>query len=419
MDSNRNQGDMEELIPRLPKSEMLQKIPYNIEIARYTGPKKLTPPKNSIKVKVPTLATLAQTAILLNRARERDLAFFKNVYNGDPEHSGYNTKRTREEGLSLQPKTRAIYLPLIDMPPAEYETIPTSMLQIKRLTEATGQLFALLTLDQQLYRYAVEIQWALPEVFPASSFILRLGGMHMLMSFIGAVRNLMTETGLADIMSAAFAGVHQMLIGKKFPMCMRALRMVVEVILEPTINDHSLLCYDTFLSDLEIWAECSKTCRLWLDCLIKPVFLMMAYIRAEREGDWLLRVYCVKSMMPYFFAAGHHNYARSGLAYLRAIEKNILPYFLKGKHVMRHMKGLWNGICSDMFNIYEVWAWLSRNSWNHIETRNPQNMGTSRHICSQLMEDLTELRGESVDSRTATKKKHLLELQATRKTEKS
>ena len=69
------------------------------------------------------------------------------------------------------------------------------------------------------------------------------------MSFIGAVVNLMTETGL---MSAVFTGVQKMLIGKKFPMCMRVLRIVVEVILEPTINDFSLLCYDTFLSRLDV-----------------------------------------------------------------------------------------------------------------------------------------------------------------------
>ena len=90
----------------------------------------------------------------------------------DALHSGYNAKQMREEGLSLKPKTRAIYLPLIDMTSAEHDTILTSMLQIKKLTEATGQPFALLTLDQQLYRYAVEIQWELPEVF--SSFIFHL-----------------------------------------------------------------------------------------------------------------------------------------------------------------------------------------------------------------------------------------------------
>ena len=39
---------------------------------------------------------------------------------------------------------------------------------------------------------------------------------------------------------------------------MRALRLVVEVILEPVINDLSLLCYDTLLSTLEVCAEQSK-----------------------------------------------------------------------------------------------------------------------------------------------------------------
>ena len=79
---------------------------------------------------------------------------------------------------------------------------------------------------------------------------------------------------------------------------------------------------------------------------------MMSYVRAEREGDWILHFYCVKAMMPYFFAAGHQNYARLGLVYLRAIENlpnNVLPHFLKGQHLMRHMNGLWNGIWSDMF----------------------------------------------------------------------
>ena len=174
----------------------------------------------------------------------------------------------------------------------------------------------------------------------------------MLMSFIGTLGNLMTETELADIMSSAFTGVHKMLVGKKFPMCMRALRMVVEVILEPVLKELEVGRCDTFIGNLEEKAQKSRTCRLWLDSLIKPVILMMSYVRDEREGDWLLHVYCVKAMMPYFFAAGHQNYARLGLVYLRAIENlpdNVLPHFLKVQHIMRHMNGMWNGIWSDMF----------------------------------------------------------------------
>ena len=130
------------------------------------------------------------------------------------------------------------------------------------------------------------------------------------MSFIGAIGNLMTETGLADIMSSAFSGVHKMLQGKTFPMCMRALRMLVEVILIKVVDKDEVKCYDTLMANLEARALQSETCKLWLDCLIKPVLLMMAYVRAEREGEWLLHVHCVKAMMPYFFAAGHQNYAR-------------------------------------------------------------------------------------------------------------
>ena len=55
-----------------------------------------------------------------------------------------------------------------------------------------------------------------PQVIP------RLGGMHMPMSFVGAVGTLMTDSGLAEVLASTFAGVGKMLTGKKFPMNMRA-----------------------------------------------------------------------------------------------------------------------------------------------------------------------------------------------------
>ena len=46
--------------------------------------------------------------------------------------------------------------------------------------------------------------------------IPRLIGMHTLMSFVGAVGNLMSDSGLEMIMESAFGGVSKMLSGKKF-----------------------------------------------------------------------------------------------------------------------------------------------------------------------------------------------------------
>ena len=41
--------------------------------------------------------------------------------------------------------------------------------------------------------------------------------MHTLMSFVGCVGKLMADSGLEEVMKAAFGGVTHMLVGKTFP----------------------------------------------------------------------------------------------------------------------------------------------------------------------------------------------------------
>jgi len=68
---------------------------------------------------------------------------------------------------------------------------------------------------------------------------------------------------------------------------------------------------------------------------------------AESESDWPLHLWAVNEMLPYCVTAGHFNYARYGLYYLRSMERlpdYILQKFMKGQHVMRHKAGIWNGI---------------------------------------------------------------------------
>ena len=170
------------------------------------------------------------------------------------------------------------------------------------------------------------------------------------MSFVGCLGKLMADSGLEDVTKAAFGGVAHMLIGKHFSQNARVLRLVTEEISRLTIAQSSTS--DELMNNLAKIAAESSTAKLWIENLVKPVFIMMAFVRAEREGDWPLHLWAVKEMLPYLFAAGHHHYARYGLYYLRSMEKlhgDVLDKFLKGKHVMRHKKGLWNGIWSDMY----------------------------------------------------------------------
>ena len=135
--------------------------------------------------------------------------------------------------LNLQPKH--IYTPLTDMKPSDPDTILTATVEAQRMTQITNQSITIFTVDQQLYRITVNVLWAYPEQF--QNFTPRLGGMHMLMSFVGAVGTLMNNTGLEELMNSAFGGVLKMLSGKKYPQNLRPLRMVVEELLRYIIPD--------------------------------------------------------------------------------------------------------------------------------------------------------------------------------------
>lgn len=134
-----------------------------------------------------------------NRAAENDFAFFQDVITGCvildscPEFNGYNAKLCREHGHVVAPKTKIVYLPLIDKPPADAATM-SAMVKAQQISEAAGQIYTILTLDQQLYRVALNVRWENKARF--HNFYLRLGGMHLLMSYCGCIGTLMADTGI-------------------------------------------------------------------------------------------------------------------------------------------------------------------------------------------------------------------------------
>ena len=109
-----------------------------------------------------------------------------------------------------------------------------------------------------------------------------------------------------------------MLIGKKYPQNVRVFTMLVEELIRPVFAKHHLECTIDLLQALDDTAYQSRTTTLWVDCLIKPVFVILKYnIRAECEADWALHLDTVKDMVPVFFAAGFVHYARYAHYYLR------------------------------------------------------------------------------------------------------
>ena len=79
---------------------------------------------------------------------------------------------------------------------------------------------------------------------------------------------------------------------------------------------------DDLNETMQVLQKDSQLAEHWITNLIYPVFLIMLYVRAEREGEFSLHLYACYKMVPYFFAASHWNYARDSIVYLRTM-KNL------------------------------------------------------------------------------------------------
>ena len=87
--------------------------------------------------------------------------------------------------------------------------------------------------------------------------------MHLLMTFDGCTGNVMENTGLSNILKAAFGSVDKMLLGTNFPNNIRDLRTVVEEVLRPILLDCVLPTFDDLMSYLEGLASKRRTTKLW------------------------------------------------------------------------------------------------------------------------------------------------------------
>ena len=124
----------------------------------------------------------------------------------------------------------------------------------------------------------------------------------------------MKNSGLLSWLKSALGGAKKMLTGKVFPMNVRDLHFALLELLRDYIGTMKSL--QDLAHFLDLCSSKSMLSKHWVDNLIKPVILIKIYVRTEREGDFSLHVHARYKMMPYFFVAGHVNYARYGVTML-------------------------------------------------------------------------------------------------------
>jgi hypothetical protein len=132
-------------------------------------------------------------------------------------------------------QSSTIFLPMIDMDPSNETCIYSTLHYISGLAKKFNTL-PVVTFDQPLWWKAMLIVHAEEEVSPVKKIVLRLGGLHVEMSFLGAIGHLMTDTGLKEVLQTVFADttVPHMLNGKALSRAIRG-HMLTETALTALI----------------------------------------------------------------------------------------------------------------------------------------------------------------------------------------
>jgi hypothetical protein len=213
-----------------------------------------------------------------------------------------------------------------------------------------GMTYIQLSPDMQLYIQAMQIKWSDPQRF--QNLILRPGVMHIVQNVCGCICHLMKGSGLETLIGAAFGGVSSIMgHGKPWVRAIRAFRMVSSILLQSFLQT-GFKTWEEVCEYLEK-ARQYPTGPSWVDNLVIPTLFAHQLLRSEREGDWFLQQLCIRRLLPYFFIAGHHNYAR----YIswHCLEMSVLlpadakDELLSGAFVCRHKAGSWNAVSADQF----------------------------------------------------------------------
>ncbi|KAE8749717.1 hypothetical protein FOCC_FOCC003457 [Frankliniella occidentalis] len=302
-----------------------------------------------------------------------------------PSWAGYMSACLRPTG-SFVATSSVTPVPFINLDPGNLETLYSALLFALKVCKKLKQLICFVTFDQPLYLKSRDIVEASLEL---KGVIVRLGGFHLLMSFMGSIGSIMEESGLADLWAQVYApaSVPAMLGGKAYARALRALLLTqtalgmlllekstfhakaeisalhIQVLQgappdEAVATQIAVALYDAITATGEQAALESRTAMLWWQ-FFQMVTHIRTFIRAERTGDWGLHLYSIQRMLPFFHAAAHINYAKTAHLYLQDMSdlnqkmnteesEEFTKFTCEGYFTIRRSEAYWGGVWSDM-----------------------------------------------------------------------
>ncbi|CAI6365558.1 unnamed protein product [Macrosiphum euphorbiae] len=133
-------------------------------------------------------------------------------------------------------ETQISFLPFVNLPPSSPDCIHSVLIFAAQECKKLNQRTCFVTFDQPLYikaRNIVESSKLNPQI------VVRLGGFHLLMSFMGSIGYIMAGSGLRELWKTIYAAnsIDKMMTGHAYSRAVRAHNMLTPLCLSKIILD--------------------------------------------------------------------------------------------------------------------------------------------------------------------------------------
>ena len=265
-------------------------------------------------------------------AQAKDMTFIMHRSSNDPRPTWTSYNETHSE--SKPEVTTVGYMPIIQAPAHEKDTLNTVVRRVSGVTQALGQRYVVLTIDQALFPQLMELKWTVPDY--KDILIPRLGGLHTSMNFLKVLGQHTQDTGLSNAWEESgmlgSGTVERVMSGKDNAKATRTHKITMQALwelllpqlltflhdhdreLEKTITDLSLSKADhndlvdivlsaRFQDQMEAFVntntEQNPNFQYWWQ-YIEMVIILLMFIRAQQDGIWELHLFAFRRMLPFF-----------------------------------------------------------------------------------------------------------------------
>ena len=247
------------------------------------------------------------------------------------------------------------YMAPVNAPVTENATVQHLLKLSQAASREVGQHYTFVTFDLAVAKKAYALVWQNNRLF--EDVIVRMGVFHTTCAYLGALGKRLQSSGFEEIVVeagiCASGSINKVMSGKHYNRALRVHRLTLEALerlllrafetsegqiigdetrgllqrlslipskenLSETLANNSctrlLMLYNSFKEKVRK-GEMGKTAQFWLDYMDK-VWLVLMFLRATKENNLDLHLWCLQNLCRMFFSYDRPNYARYTTVYM-------------------------------------------------------------------------------------------------------